>query len=79
MVIIITLVAGLEPVRLPAIPGSVQDMAHFLHSSWFGVDGRWKKIRKQESNEMDFIMPIILIVAYILIMRYVLPKMGIPT
>ena len=28
---------------------------------------------------MDFIMPVILIVAYIAIMKFVLPKLGIPT
>ena len=37
------------------------------------------KIRQQEINEMDIIMPVILIAAYIVIMKFVLPKLGVPT
>jgi hypothetical protein len=79
MLIIIMLDVELVRVQYPVIPGSAQDTAHFLGLFWFGAAERIKKIKKEENSSMDFIMPILILAVYFVLMKFVLPKIGIPT
>jgi len=79
MLIIITLAVAPVPAQLPAIRGSALDMAHFLDWLSPGAVAKNKKIKHQENSSMDLIMPIVILVAYFLLMKFVFPRMGIPT